>query len=104
MKVDDDNDVVLKACDGAIVNSIDAVRSIRQRHKDTMIICTNIASGVDALRAIEAGASFFQLSTMAYISNGPGIAREIKDDLQLLITSRGHKSLLHAVGKKPKGL
>eukprot|EP00397_Hematodinium_sp_SG-2012_P025713 GEMP01026884.1.p1 GENE.GEMP01026884.1~~GEMP01026884.1.p1 ORF type:complete len:405 (-),score=77.77 GEMP01026884.1:1042-2256(-) len=87
---------------GIVVDSLEAVKVIRQRNKQLVIICANISSGADAVRAVEAGAHCFQLTINALLDQGPSVARQVKDDFTYLINVRGHHSLEEAIGKRKK--
>lgn len=84
---------------GIVVESTESVKDIRRRNCHINIICTNISSGADAVRAVESGATCFQLSTDSLCHSGPRIAREVKDDFTYLVNVRGHTSLDDARGK-----
>ena len=60
-----------------------------------------IASGRDALSAIEAGASAVQLHT-ALITYGPQIVPVIKRQLSLAVQDRGYRNITDAIGMAHK--
>ena len=62
-----------------------------------MIGVGGIASGLDAYQKIKAGASLVQLySSLVY--KGPGLPREIQNDLLLRMRADGFTNIKQAVG------
>jgi dihydroorotate dehydrogenase len=57
-----------------------------------------IFTGADAWEKIQAGASLVQLYT-GFIYGGPGVVREVLDDLEQRLTDAGLSSLQQAVGR-----
>ncbi len=62
-----------------------------------IIGCGGVSNAADAYARIRAGASLVQIYT-ALVYNGPGLVREIKDELAALLSADGFESVSDAVG------
>jgi dihydroorotate dehydrogenase len=65
--------------------------------KMPIIGCGGVSSAVDAYARIRAGASLVQIYT-ALVYNGPGLVREIKNELAALLIADGYEAVSDAVG------